>query len=194
MAKPTQTPWDEQVTQIEALLNDPSIRVDYFVGPDPLACTQNKNQIRRVIFEFGDGTPSQATNKGSVMIDAATPGTETFADTRTGLDLEVRAHILSERSDISWILVGNVIEASIQSLEKNSIMTGFEIVPDVHDTNSYEFGGGSHMIVSFTWKMHLFKGITALPACEIPIDDYLKTERMGTVLSTTHTGVIGTPP
>ncbi len=193
--KPTLTPWEEQLRDIEALIDDESIRFDFYVGPDTLKCTKDRDQIRRAIFELADGVAVEPTTQGDVAIsDATTTEKATFATAQAGLVTDINVHIITESAEITWLLMGNIVHASREAIKKNSMFVGNEFIPDVHDLKSHEYGGYRYMILRLQWKMHIFKGITPLPPCNMPIDDYLKTGQLGTALEFTHTGEVGTPP
>ena len=193
--KPTLTPWEEQLRDIEALIDDESIRFDFYVGSESLKCDSYRKQIRRAVFELADGVAVEPTTQGDVAIsDATTTENATFAAAQAGIVTDVNVHIITESAEITWLLLGNIVEASRSALKKNSVFVGNEFIPDVRDLKSYEYGGYRYMILRLQWKMHIFKGITPLPPCGLPIDEYLKTGQLGTALNFTHTGEVGTPP
>ena len=112
---------------------------------------------RRILFEPVGGTLEQPQATGKIEVAE----NEWARPNRAAL-VDVRAHIAAESHAAMWVLWSNLIIAS-DSLGSYSEEGAFDLNPDDKTIASHLGDNARCMTQDFTWTLHLFDRIIALP-------------------------------
>lgn len=172
---------EQQVRQIRDAINDDSVYFGFRTGVSPKEC--HSDGKRRVIFVVAGGEHGAPFATGEIQVEE-----NKTARPLTGVNVNVTAHIIAESATAVGVLWQNVVNASHDALRHNSIPGEFDFNPDPEQIDGFEFGGINHIAQDFTWRLHMFDGIVALPDPCVPVTDFADLGPMAPMTSFTHTG------
>lgn len=172
----------EHVQAIQTAIADDTVHFGFRTGVSPKDCCADGK--RRVIFVIPGGEHGRPYAKGNVQVEE-----DKFAKALTGPAVEVMVHIIAESATATAVLWSNVVNASHDSLGFKASEPGeFDFNPDPEAIDGFEFGGIRHIVQSFTWRFHMFHGITPLPDPCSPVTNFIATGDLAPLANFTHTG------
>lgn len=172
---------EEHVNAIKTAINDDSVHFGFRTGVAPKDCYADGK--RRVIFVIPGGQHETPYAKGNVQTEE-----NKFAKPLTSPAVDVAAHIIAESAKATAVLWCNVVNASRDSLNKNSMEGTFDFNPDPNAIDGFEFGGIRHIVQMFTWRFHMFNGIVPLPPACSPVDDFVALGDLAPMTNWTQQG------
>lgn len=152
----------QQVDDIAALLEQ--CQCEFLFGEEERQQWRTTRHVAFVPRDGDEGYLEEPIAHGDVAIsDATDTEPAKFAQPLKVVPVRVTAYIVAETETAAWVLWQNVVNASRQVMGKSSVAARFRLPTQEPGESSPLHDGSWYVEQDFMWKIHMWKGIVAMP-------------------------------